>query len=95
MQYRALNYFLYSLLCTHSIFLVPFQCSIEEIHGNVFILIKPLNDKWLEPPKKKTILLLKGQIIVESSFEHCVLLEAPDKSEYTMQKQISGPMLFI
>ncbi len=38
---------------THSIFLVPFQCSVEEIHGNVLVLIKPLNDKWLEPPKKE------------------------------------------
>lgn len=38
---------------THSIFLVPFKGSVEEIHGNVFVLIKPLNDKWLEPPNKE------------------------------------------
>lgn len=54
-KYKA-TYWFY----THSIFLVPFQCSIEEVHGNVLVLIKPLNDKWLEPPKKEKPSITEG-----------------------------------
>lgn len=39
--------------CAYSILLVPFQRSIEEIHGDVFILIEPLDDKWLEPSERE------------------------------------------
>lgn len=40
---------------THPIFLVSLQGAVEEIHGDVFILIQPLNNKRLEPPAERQI----------------------------------------
>lgn len=77
---------------THSIFLVPFQCSIEEIHGNVLVLIKPLNDKRLEPPKKEKASIIEGSFF--GIYLSGSLYESKSEAEAFLFKHFRGTTEF-